>query len=719
MKQRGLVKSMLDVKRDGLTKNINDMKRAFDHLSRMLTKKEVRVIFKGTSCYVEGKKIVLPDLALLERKNMNEKEMEEARTFLEVVRGYLFHEVAHIIFTDMPALHAARAKHPATGYAANCVEDVRIERFMSKEWRGAGVSLSNMNEWMLTKQKDSLKVAPLVSKVMNGVAWVARSGTNHWFFKQLDDDTKALMKKFAPEIRMCRTIETTAEAVAVAKKIVSKLRKMIEEEKEKKKREEEEKKKKGAKEDEEDDEKSGKKQGDAEEESEPADDDSDDDDSMETPTLDDEEPRKAKKKKGSDDDDEDSESDDDAGEGDEGSEEGSDDGDGEEDGEGPSEEALKQLEDELNDEEETVKKAEEATDKSKTLKKSIVMPPGDDNRYLVYTTEFDEVKVAEKGSPSEYALMLKEAKASFGIMKRSLANVLKARAQKFTVSELEEGDLDQSLLYRLATKMSDRVFKEDFEQLELHNVSVLLLVNESGSMSEQASIATNKTRIQLAQETCALLGEVLESLDVNFAIYGHTTKGNAPHTWREAAGTLPSGVDLVDAPLTDDHKLYSRWGGTVINQYKSFEEHFAHVKARLTSLSADANTHDAEALLFAGNILLNEKQATRRVIITIDDGAPMPNLPFWFSSFLPRPGMKPIEKRMIAMAKLHQEYVREVVSRLDSLGVEVLGMGMGTEDVKHFYANAVVVNNVADFPRVALNELKKILIAGQRKAMKK
>jgi len=656
--------SNLKVEANGLNRAVHEMKRALDIVARLLSNKGVRVIFKGTRCYTDHKIICLPELSLLERKGMTPAEVKEAQHFLEAVRGYLFHEVAHILYTDQKVWNEACLKHGKFFHSVlNLVEDPRIEQKMTKLWRGSGAAVMHTVGWVLPGLKAKMKGGSLVGRFLTAFCYVTRLGTDSPFFKQLDADVKVLFGRFLPELRRARALDSTADSVQLALDLIEKLKlaapppKKKEEEKPKKQKpvftagegdegEAEESEESEGEGDEDDGEAGG-----AEPEDEEADEDEEGDAESEAEAEEDE--------------------------GDEGEEE--DEAEAEEDEEPGDEEdadeAAAKAKAEMDDTaaiEEEIAKADAATLLGQYLEPNVATA-GD--KYLIFTTEFDDYSVPPSCPPTEYAALIAKARGAFGIVKRNLSNALRSRADTLSVHELEEGDLDTGALYRLASGVSNKVFMESHEQLDT-SVAVAILVNESGSMGDTAG---KFTRIELAKVTCALLGEVLDSLAIPFAIYGHTTGSDCSRAYCQAQPT--------------DLQVYARWGPTVVRPYKSFDESFHSAKLRLPGLCPHYNTHDGEALLHAGTALMAVKGVQRRILITIDDGEPYPCI---------APNVYNMQGRHIA-------YLHEVVKSLTAAKVEVLGMGMGTSSVTRYYPASVVVNDMATFPTVALTEMKKLL----------
>lgn len=98
----------------------------------------VRVFFKGTRAYTNGKDIVLPAI-----KDMAEIPYSVARALI----GYAIHEVGHVRHTDFGAILRAidagkMEPDKLIKKFENCIEDYRIEREISREFPGAPADLT-------------------------------------------------------------------------------------------------------------------------------------------------------------------------------------------------------------------------------------------------------------------------------------------------------------------------------------------------------------------------------------------------------------------------------------------------------------------------------------------------------------------------------------------------------------------------------------------------
>ncbi len=680
--QTAILKSkgtLLEVKRGGLTRNINEMKRSLEILAGLLANKAIRVVFRGADAYTDGKTIVLPELRLLEKKHMTDEEIEAAQSFLEAIRGYLFHEVAHVMFTDFKSVKSFATSGIAKT-VHNAVEDVRIEREIGKVWKGAATSLVNMNEWVIAKIHPRFHEQPLLGQVLIGMTFTAKVGRKHWFWDTvIPEPAKKIIERLWDEVLAIRKTESTEDCARLAKRIMDKLKDLIEEEKKAEKARQK-----------------GQKSDDGEEGEE----------RVGGGGLSSDEPEE-----GSDSGDSDEEDDE---EGDESGSGGSDDeGEDEEGEEKPKskkrigKKLAEDLEEALEHGEEELSRAMKQNSAGSLLKKEINPNDVNTERYLIYSTERDTVETAPEGEPFELQKLVNDSHEHFGVLRNQLANLLKAQSNSLTVSDLEEGELDSSLLYRLVTQKSDRVFKETYENVDLKNVVITLLINQSGSMVHEPE------RIRLAAQSAVLFGEVLDALKIKFSVMGHTTLADGEQRW---------------CSVTDvDRNTYTRFGSNRFTVFKDFDEHYQKVKCRFARIADPTfdygNTHDAEALLYSGKRLLEQKGATRRIIITIDDGEPVPNVPlpsspgYGFGYRFPsnsKMGRVEMDRRLIGIVQQHNDYVIEVVKELESRKVEILGLGMCTDSVRKFYPNHVVIRSVAEFPTVFLRELKRLLLPGRK-----
>jgi cobalamin biosynthesis protein CobT len=195
-----------------------------------------------------------------------------------------------------------------------------------------------------------------------------------------------------------------------------------------------------------------------------------------------------------------------------------------------------------------------------------------------------------------------------------------------------------------------------------------------------------------------IFGECLSSIGVPFEVLGHSTTHIEGHkTWAACPASL--------------RKLYTRWGGTIIEEYKTFDESWKAVAPRIMEAKVCHNTHDAEAVKLASNRLLARKDVTRRIVFMLDDGQPFPNV--WRPDLLYIRDDPDFYEKSEVIAK-HAEALRRSVLDSEAAGIEVIGIGMGDDSVSKFYTNHLVVHNTKEFSKLFIEKLKTILLLKKR-----
>ena len=229
------------------------MKLGIEKFAQLLTSTYgLRVVFRGTQCHTEfrgdGKTastvIVLPELSLLERKDMTPAELEESMEFLMSVRGFVNHEAGHVLFTNHKLM--PRAHNPSDskkGFLLNALEDLRIETKLSSMYLGAQQSLDHLQNWATTRVAASIEESggkiDRYTQLIYGVLAVGNhvDATKDKVWKYLNDDLQALCLRFQKKIRRARFAGNTADIVGLRDEIWAEMKDEYEEE-DRKRREE-------------------------------------------------------------------------------------------------------------------------------------------------------------------------------------------------------------------------------------------------------------------------------------------------------------------------------------------------------------------------------------------------------------------------------------------------------------------------------------------------
>ncbi len=273
---------------------------------------------------------------------------------------------------------------------------------------------------------------------------------------------------------------------------------------------------------------------------------------------------------------------------------------------------------------------------------------------------------------ARFAVTLASVKGPSKKIASLLRRIISARSICRTFRDRESGKLDNRKLHKLncpGRQISKNVFKRR-QQGKSFKVGVTLLIDQSGSMFE-------KDKIECARASAIALGEALSPLTthgVKFEILGFNTGSRA----------------VCSAGEPYDRSVHMH-----LHEYKAFNDHWAKVKHRIEAAKTAGANADNEAIRFAVKRLLRLKSVDRRVLIVMSDGKPSV------------PSARTNHK--VDMVRLNKD-VRLAIREANAFGVETIGIGVMTEDVRLFYRNNVVIRRVADLETALMGKLKKVLL---------
>lgn len=275
-----------------------------------------------------------------------------------------------------------------------------------------------------------------------------------------------------------------------------------------------------------------------------------------------------------------------------------------------------------------------------------------------------------------------------------LRRVLFSKSQSRTQYDQEAGTLNRRALSQMLA--SPTVFnrlhqkKVEGEKLDTH---VELLVDLSGSMGTRVGLG-GASRAELASASSLALGDALDplkSLGVSFGISGFTT-GEAIES--RALGSLAKDSYTV-ASMDELGGRYDRLSEPLEHTtWHSHGEDWRRTKLRLGLIGLAyvmRNNADGEALMWMQRHFAKVK-AKRKILIVLSDGAP---------ACMSRGGGLEAKTRL------------EVIN-LEQQGVEVFGIGLGTNAVATIYSSFCVLFNEKDLETVLLDKLTAWLLEGQR-----
>ncbi len=298
--------------------------------------------------------------------------------------------------------------------------------------------------------------------------------------------------------------------------------------------------------------------------------------------------------------------------------------------------------------------------------------------YKVFTTQYDEIMLAEDQCPPEELARLR------GFLDKQLVNLqgavarLANRLQRRLLAQqnrawdfdLEEGILDPARLPRVVTDpFAPLSFKQE-RDTDFRDTVVTLLIDNSGSMRGRP--------ITVAACCADILARTLERCGVKVEILGFTTRawkgGQSREEW------LRAGKPAHPGRLNDLRHII----------YKSADAPWRRARNNLGLMMREGllkENIDGEALEWAHRRLLGRSEQ-RRILVVISDGAPVDDSTLSVNSgnYLER----------------HLSHVIEMIETRSP--VELLAIGIG-HDVTRHYRRAVTIVDAEELAGAMTDEL--------------
>ncbi len=650
----------------------SSFREVMEKVAAMLSEKwGIQVVMRGTEAYTDGRRIVIPVVP--------DDAHEDLRG---AVHGVLDHEVGHVLFSEFFAIPDAHEKH-----LVNALEDAREEAKLVALWPGCARNLGACNEFFCRRLDEAGWPVSPFQKFCIALYFSERGLDDHWFPRKWIDTCEEIQ----PHLRIAREILAdqpvhacagTREVLALARKILAAIRALAEEAPPS----EPPPAPAPAK--------STTDSAPQPEVSEDAGDASDEDAAQDE--VPDPAPAGASTDAGDDteaaadsahDEDHEDVTDDEPSAG---AAESVIDGTEREDEADTSEpRAVAHAEPDADATGESacaditrVTIAELARDAGWTVQRFLIEEAREaleaaDRTYLAFTTEHDVVESAPAGDKAAYQRLIRSVRGDVAVIKRTLARSLLASRKARWERGLCRGKVNPAALHKIPRALDRRVFRrrEDAPALATR---VSLLVDHSGSMIS--------SRIQLAARATAVFAEVLAQLRVPFEVLGFTS------------GSHTEGQRRFHAAPPADRALFARWGALRTIVYKDFGEDFRRVSGRLDTMARFAQgeaNYDGESLLLAARRLAAaSRPGERRILLVLSDGLPAGTV------------------TSHALWARQQEHLHTAIRQVRAAGIELFGIGIESDSVRHYYPGHVVVNAAADLPRETLRALDHLLRRG-------
>ena len=301
--------------------------------------------------------------------------------------------------------------------------------------------------------------------------------------------------------------------------------------------------------------------------------------------------------------------------------------------------------------------------------------------YRVFTTEFDEVVVAEElATPEELNRLRMQLDKQVGPLQgvvgrlaNRLQRLLLAQQSRAWEFDLEEGMLDAARLARVVVDpLQPLSFKQEKES-DFRDTVVTLLIDNSGSMRGRP--------ITIAAICTDILARTLERCGVKVEILGFTTRewkgGRARKKWLAEnrppnPGRLNDLRHIIYKPADVPYRRGRRSIGLMLRE--------GLLKENI----------DGEALLWAHQRLLARPEQ-RRILMVISDGAPVDDstLTVNDTAYLER-------------------HLKEVIADIEARSpVELVAIGIG-HDVTRYYRRALTIHDVEGLGQAMMEKLAEL-----------
>lgn len=302
--------------------------------------------------------------------------------------------------------------------------------------------------------------------------------------------------------------------------------------------------------------------------------------------------------------------------------------------------------------------------------------------YTVFTREWDQLEAPQipKGFKVEWVDRMEEQiQGMVGPVSRNLERAFAARNKSLTQQGLRKGKLSSNNLYRLVAG-DDHIYKGKIEH-KTRDIAVSLVIDCSGSMGG--------SKINTAMCSAWVMADVLQRLGVDCEIMGFTT------------GDLSSvhARELYDE-LREEYgkgRTWDRCEPIRMPMFKTFREKFSNtIKARMASYAhvqgGMSGNIDGESVQYAYESLNRHARKGKpkgRMMIVFSDGQPAAG---------------------VDGSKLNS-HLKRTVKRIEADGVNIVGVGIMSNAVQHFYRKNVKLDNVEELPGIVLKELRDALLA--------
>lgn len=293
----------------------------------------------------------------------------------------------------------------------------------------------------------------------------------------------------------------------------------------------------------------------------------------------------------------------------------------------------------------------------KSMAEYVIHDAKANNRYIPHpkAVKRDCIEVSKAGDINYYATAKAEVSSQISGLRGKQRMLIMSWSRRRVVGNLDNGFVDDDVLSEVKTG-NKRVFCDITKKRHL-NTAILALVDCSGSMAGNLYPGSGA---YYAFRTSIGLAESWELIGI-------------PHEWLGFSANDGMYTGITEEDLKGPYFCRPPLNHII---FKRFSESLKSTRTRFTGITGRGSNVDGESVSWAARRLAARKEP-RKILVVISDGMPSTSNGTGRGILLFGGGGAD-HSRM-------QEHLRYVVKQVTSSGIEIIGIGAGTEGPRYFY----------------------------------
>lgn len=296
-----------------------------------------------------------------------------------------------------------------------------------------------------------------------------------------------------------------------------------------------------------------------------------------------------------------------------------------------------------------------------------------DSGYRVFTRDYDVVSHIKDEDVRTFPVddLVKEVRTRSSFVATSLRMALSSVKIKKSQSSARKGILNPLKVAGILMGRDDIFYSREIQEEE--NTAVTLLTDFSGSM--------RGSKIECATVTAAVFAESMRKIGIDSEVIGFTAHFPGSFKGRHLLKDMEE-MERKFARFTSlSHHIVKPFGARA-----SLRE-LQKILSIKNSPQKLQDNFDGESLDFAAKRIM-ARPAARKIIFVISDGAPCAELS--------------------NHSKLDR-HLESVIKKWEKAGIEIIGIGIESSEVRRFYKKNVVIKESKDLDASLMKKIKEIL----------